>query len=399
MKRAPGFVLRLAAVLILIAGIVYLEISRSIPDFRFWTFLLFAFALAFLTSFLRGAWRDGALVATSLAFGLCAIEGTALALQSDPVTHRPHDLIRPSAALGWWPGRAGQFHVTKINSKTGRSIYDVIYSIDRNRLRVTHSCASGPTVGFFGCSFTFGEGLNNSDTLPQQVSDAFGDNLRVVNFGFSGYGPQQFLRETQLGLFDRQIGPQPKLFIYLTAAWHAERTSCKASWVSPGPHYGLVNGQVVYEGPCLTGLKLGLREWAEHSAAYRTFIERNIDHLDRADIDLYIRVLLDATKLAETKYHVPVLIAYMRAKPGYLKATGFTDDEIIDRLRAGGARVLDVSLPAAAEKPLEISGDGHPTAYANHLRAAMLKDYIVAHFGLALSLSPQGQPQLCQAAH
>ena len=96
---------------------------------------------------------------------------------------------------------------------------------------------------------------------------------------------------------------------------------------------------------------------------------------------------------------MPVLIAYMRAKPGYLKATGFTDDEIIDRLRAGGARVLDVSLPAAAEKPLEISGDGHPTAYANQLRAAMLKDYIVAHFGLALSLSPQGQPQLCQAAH
>ncbi len=171
MKKALGFGLRLVAVLILIAGIVYLETSRSLPAFRFWTFVLFAFALAFLTSLLHGGWRDGALVATSLAFGLCAVEGVATLLSPPPIVHSPRGFIVPWAPLGWQPGHAGQFRVTRIDPKSGATIYDATYSIDRDHLRQTRSCASGPTVGFFGCSFTFGEGLNDADTLPQQVSD------------------------------------------------------------------------------------------------------------------------------------------------------------------------------------------------------------------------------------
>jgi hypothetical protein len=420
MKKALGLVLRLAVVLCLAAGIVSFETSRSVPAFRFWTFLLFALALAYLTSLLRGRWRDGALVVVSLALGLCAIEGIASFLQPTPIVHaealKPEashgvasllsqpifgaqkrcDWVVPSASLGWRPGHAGQFHVTKIDPKSWRRIYDVTYSIDGDLVRATRSCATGPTIGFFGDSYTFGEGLNDADTLPQQVADSFGGNLRVLNFGFSGYGPQQFLREMQLGLFDRHIGPRPELFVYLTAPWHAERTSCKASWVSNGPRYALVEGRVVYQGRCLPGVVSGLRQWVEHSAAYRMFIEHNFGRITHADIELYIRILIEATKLAKTKYRVPVLIAYIPT-PSYLKATGFTDDEIVADLRAGGARVLDVALPKTSEKPLAISGDGHPTAYANQLRAAMLKDYIVAHFGAPLSLSASGQPPACQA--
>ncbi|REF84700.1 hypothetical protein DES32_2812 [Methylovirgula ligni] len=399
MKKALGLGLRLVAVLILIAGIVYLETSRSLPAFRFWTFVLFAIALAFLTSFLRGGWRDGALVATSLAFGLCAVEGVATLLSPPPVVHSPRGFIVPWAPLGWQPGHAGQFHVTRIDPKSRATIYDVTYSIDRDHLRQTRSCASGPTVGFFGCSFTFGEGLNDADTLPQQVSDSFGDNLRVLNFGLPGYGPHQFLREMQLGVFDGLLGSQPKLFVYLTAPWHAERTACKSAWGGNGPRYALVDGKAVYQGRCMSGLKLGLHEWAEHSAAYRVFIERNFDQVTHADIELYIRILLDSAHLAQTKYGVPLVIAYMRAPPGYLRATGFTDDEIIARLRAGAPYVFDVSLPEKSGKPLTLAGDPHPNAYANNLRAAMLKDYIIAHFGPALSLSAEGQAPLCRAAH
>jgi hypothetical protein len=420
MKKAFGLVPRLAVVLSLAMGIVYLETARSVPAFRFWTFLLFALALAILASFLRGGWRDRALGVVSLVFGLCAIEGIASFLQPAPIVHaeaveveashtvaslflkpifgarKLHDFVVASASLGWRPGHAGQFHVTKIDPKSRRTIYDVTYAIDGDLLRATRSCATGPTIGFFGDSFTFGEGLNDADTLPQQVADSFGGHLHVLNFGFSGYGPQQFLREMQLGLFDRQIGPHPELFVYLTAPWHAQRTSCKASWVLNGPRYALVDGRVVYQGRCLTGVASGLRQWFEHSAAYRMFIEHNFERITHADIELYSRILIAATKLAKTKYRVPVLIAYIPT-PSYLKATGFTDDAIIADLRAGGAQVLDVSLPKTSEKPLAISGDGHPTAYANQLRASMLRDYIVRHFAPALSLSENGQPPACRA--
>jgi hypothetical protein len=83
---------------------------------------------------------------------------------------------------------------------------------------------------FFGCSFTFGEGLNDSATLPQAFADSLDRRERVLNLGFSGYGPQHFLSELQSGILDSVIGPQPKLFVFLTSAGHAERSACKPYW-------------------------------------------------------------------------------------------------------------------------------------------------------------------------
>lgn len=401
MKSPRALVVRLAIMVLLIAGIIYLEESRRVFAFRFWTFVLSAFALGVLTSILRGGWRDVALVATSFAVGLSAVEGVATLVQPPSlVRHSPRDFMVPWQPLGWEPAHAGQFRVTRIDPRNNATVYDVIYSIDRDHLRETRSCPTGPTIGFFGCSFTFGEGLNDADTLPQQVSDLFGRDLRVLNFGLPGYGPQQFLREMQLGLFDKEIGPKPRLFIYLTAPWHAQRTSCKASWVSNGPRYALVDGKPVYQGRCMTGLALGLHRWADHSAAYRMFIEDHFDHITHADIALYVRILVDSAQLAKTKYGVPLVIAYMNAGPDYLRGTGFTDDEIVAQLRGAGVQVLDVSLKQRESgKALTIRGDGHPTGYANHLRAEKLRDYITAHFGAALSLTAGGQPLACGAGH
>lgn len=47
----------------------------------------------------------------------------------------------------------------------GSVIYDVGYSIDRNGLRVTAE-GKPPAVWFFGDSFTFGEGVEDDETLP-----------------------------------------------------------------------------------------------------------------------------------------------------------------------------------------------------------------------------------------
>ncbi|WGJ14348.1 hypothetical protein QEV83_17150 [Methylocapsa sp. D3K7] len=60
---------------------------------------------------------------------------------------------------------------------------------------------------------------------------------------------------------------------------------------------------------------------------------------------------------------------------------GFSDDEIVHRLRGGGALVVDVSLAreAANGAQLIIRGDGHPTPLANRLKASIIKDYIEYH--------------------
>ena len=413
-KPVPA--LRLAALPILLAGMAFLETQRPFSIFRLVTFVLLFLLLADVSSLLRGKLRDFLLIATSLAFGLILIEAAGDISSPPPVLKTTQGLGAREPVLGWGPRHEGRFHAEKIDPETGRIVYNVVYTIDSNLLRETQSCATCGTIAFFGDSFTFGEGLNDPDTLPQAFADSLDRKMRVLNLAFSGYGPQQFLRELQTGRFDKVIGPQPKLFVFLTAPWHAQRTACKASWVLYGPRYALENGKVVYKGQCFVGPALWAREWMEHTNVYRAYIEPYLDRLDHADMDLYIRILVAATQLAKEKYGVPTLIPYLRVSEAYLRPTGFTNDEIIKRLRDGGATVVDVTLAhqeaawiskAMAGKPnvthgseeaidakLRIPGDGHPTAYANRLRAAILKDYIAQHLASVLVAKPEhaGQP-------
>jgi hypothetical protein len=335
-------------------------------------------ALAGMASLLCGKLRDGFVGLASLAFGLSIIEASAAILETKvspaAVTH---GLFVPQPDIGWGPQHPGRFHSEKTDLKSGVSIYKADYTIDSNLLRETRSLETGPTIVFFGDSYTFGEGLNDADTLPQAFADLQGRKQRVLNLGFGGYGPPQFLAELQTGRFDGAIGAQPRLFIFMTAAWHAERTACKPFWTVDGPRYALENGQVALKGACYEGLSLRVREWLEDMASYRLFVAPYLQRATHGDVELYLRVLLAAVNLAKEKYGVATFIPYIRAD-GYLKGTGFSDDEIVQRLRDGGAIIVDVSLEKeeAAGAKLRIRGDGHPTPLANRLRASLLKDYI-----------------------
>jgi hypothetical protein len=381
MSRKLSLTSRYAVILILLGLIALMEARHPFPFFRLATFVLAFLALAFLASLLRGKLREGLVVLASLAFGLSIVEATAAIMETkaSPVVTNAWSVGQP--IIGWGAPHAGRFHDEKTDPKSGVPIYRVDYTFDSNLLRETHSVETGPTIVFFGDSFTFGMGLNDADTLPQVFADLLGRKQRVLNLGFPGYGPQQFLVEAQASRFDGVIGAQPRLFIFLTAAaLHVERTACKPFWMRHGPRYALENGQVALKGACYEGPSLWLREWLENTASYRLFIAPYRNKISHDDVDLYVRILLAAVNLAKEKYGVATLIPYIRVD-GYLKGTGFSDDEIVQRLRDGGALVVDVSLAneEAAGVKLQIEGDGHPNPLANRLRAALLKDYIENH--------------------
>jgi hypothetical protein len=173
------------------------------------------------------------------------------------------------------------------------------------------------------------------------------------------------------------IGAQPRLFIFMTMAEHAGRTACKPVWARLGPRYALENGHVALKGACYEGLRARVREWLENMASYRLFIEPYLQKGTHEDVELYVRILLASVSLAKEKYGVATLIPYIPAE-GYLNGTGFSDDEIIQRLRDGGAMVVNVSLAKdeAAGAKLRIEGEGHPMPLANRLRASLLEEYI-----------------------
>jgi hypothetical protein len=354
--------------------------------FRHWhhlTDILVFLLLADITSLLHGKWRDFVLVLTSLALGFFFIEfgiNVWEYIHSAPTVQPNWTALRP--IIGWGPEHAGRYHVEKTSRNTGATIFSVDYTIDSNLLRQTQSCETGPTIVFFGCSFTFGDGLNDADTLPQAFADSLDRKERVLNLGFSAYGPQQWLSELQSGLFDPVIGSQPRLFVFWTGPGHIERTACKPLWVRHAPRYAVENGQLGLKGECYDGFSGWLEERLYRWTTYRLLIEPYRRTMNDNDVELYIQIMLAALNLSKEKYGVPTIVLYDRQLlPGdhqLLPGTGFSDDTIIQRLKDGGAIAINVSLDKerATDVTISIPGDSHPTSLANRIRAGILKDYL-----------------------
>jgi hypothetical protein len=354
--------------------------------------LAFFFVLGMLIV-LRGRPRDAALVLASIFFCLVAIEAYQVFTNTRTIAEQPREFAGSKPVLGWGALTPGSFVAKKADAKTGELIYDVTYTVDDHLLRKTNSSESGPTIAFFGDSFVFGEGLPDGETLPQVFSDLEGRKLRVLNFAFSGYGPQHVLRALETRLYDSLLGDS-RLFVYETAPWHAERTACTPSFMLRAPRYVLNEGRVTYAGACAEGLTRLLREVIGHSTAFRTLVQPAEGTPTRADVDLYIATILRAVNLAREQHHVPTLvlylpISYIYSLENYLQKSGYTDQEIMQRLRDGGAEVIDGTLKPTdyPQLVLNIPGDGHPTGAANRLWAEMIKGWWDAHAQTLLGAS------------
>jgi hypothetical protein len=377
--------LRYLFLLIPLAGAaLFYSIGYNAYTLLLYLVLAFFFLVGMLIV-LRGWLRDAALVLASILLCLVAIEAYQVFTNTRTITEQPKEFAGSKPVLGWGALTPGSFVAKKVDAKTGQLIYDVTYTVDDHLLRKTSSSGSGSTIAFFGDSFVFGEGLPDGETLPQVFSDLEGRKLRVLNFAFSGYGPQQFLRPLETHLYDSLLGDS-RLFIYETAPWHAERTACTPSFMLRAPRYVLRNGRVIYAGACAEGLTRLVREVIGHSAAFRALVQPAEGTPTRADLDLYIATILRAVTLAREQYHVPTLVLYVPISyvylfENYLENSGYTDQQIMQKLRDGGAEVIDGTLKPAdyPQLMLNIPGDGHPTGAANRLWAEMIKAWWDAH--------------------
>jgi hypothetical protein len=371
-SRLIIFVLVPAALLLtayFISSISYLKYTRGL--YAFLIFVLFVD----LAIGVRGKLRDAATVLAALLFGLSALElGSAAYAPPSGVESPGFSTSRP--VLGWGPKAPGVYHGEK---KAGDTvIYSADYTIDDSLLRRTLSGSAGPSVAFVGDSMTFGQGLSDADTLPQAFADLNGRKMRVLNFGFPGYGPQQFLRAMETGLFDPLLS-DTKTFVLPTANWHIERAACLASFMARGPRYELRDGTLTYVGVCAEGMNRALQDIFVGSAAYHRFLQPFVDAIGAKDVEVYLAELRRSAELAKQKYGARMIVFYMPDGDGYLAKSGFTDAKIMQRLRESGVEVVDASLSPNDFPPgtlFKIPGDGHPTAAANRVRAAMLTNFL-----------------------
>lgn len=104
-------------------------------------------------------------------------------------------------------------------------IYDVKYSMLDNFVRFTDGNSfSENAYIFLGCSFTFGDGLNDNQTLPYYFSKLMNFNENVLNLGIIGRSTNFTLNMLNCDYIEKYVGKaKNKHFIYSLILDHMMR--------------------------------------------------------------------------------------------------------------------------------------------------------------------------------
>lgn len=321
--------------------------------------VLIVFVLAVdLATLARGYLQNLLVGVAALCVGLVAVELATERMLPREVENKKDTMWAFDPNFGYHVDKLGVVQAEK--SVDGHLAYKVAYTIDQDLRRLTRSSATGVRVRFFGDSYTFGEGLNDSETLPQLFANQTGAN--VLNFGFPGYGPSQALLALRLGLYDKDLDGS-RLFVLQTAPFHVYRTACMPEFANNFPRFVTAGGEVELQGKCKP------HPW-QSTGIYQVLLEGLDQRVQRADVENYLNIVNAFTGLAQRKYHASVVILYMHAdSEKELRYSGFTSKDLEASFRQAGAIVIDDTISATPGDTLKIPYDGHPTGLANRLLA------------------------------
>jgi Glycosyl hydrolases family 16 len=185
-------------------------------------------------------------------------------------------------------------------------IYEVKYSTDENGHRITppiHANADTKSIVFLGCSFVFGKGLNDKESLPYIVQDSLKNKYKVYNFAVNGYGPHQLLASIENNMIAPDLKYEPKIFIFMTLPDHIKRVLPVSNiYSSHAPKYIL--DPVTGEPKCV-GLLDDKNNSVENNSPFINseiykIINRN--RISRKNAELMVALIIKSKKLLQEKY-------------------------------------------------------------------------------------------------
>ena len=137
-------------------------------------------------------------------------------------------------------GKAAQESARVSFSVGGTKVYDVQYTIDEYKLRETpaEGRVGKPAVVLFGCSITFGEGVEDDEAFPYILAEKFKTEKRVLNFAFSGYGTNHMLTWLRSDRMQpAQRGSIPETVLYVFIKDHVRRACGQVRFAARSPSF------------------------------------------------------------------------------------------------------------------------------------------------------------------
>jgi hypothetical protein len=391
-----------------------LAILKYAPVPFFWLGIMWASAFFLAIFCVQGSWPRAILF--NLGVFLCVFAAAeAYFFYSD--TYRPptvtEGLYVQDDLLGWAPAKG--MHATSIELGPGGLfhqpagvLFDVKYTIDSDGLRIAPPYRQDDLLGavlFFGCSFTFGEGLQDNQTLPYQVGAQSGGRYRTFNLAFNGYSPIQMLAAIDSGMLRRIADTTPRYVYYVAIPQHVWRVAGRIAWIQHQPRYVLdASGGVQRSGyfedykplSKVLGIRHGARQ-LKKSAIWR-ILELRESGVTEDDMRLYLALVRRSRDLLVAQY--PGVQFRIILWPGHSVAEQRTYEGMRD-----GFRRMDLPLDLVEdilpgyktdETPYVLSSaDTHPSALANRLIA----QHIVNETLQGSLAPPQTVPTVGRTAH
>jgi hypothetical protein len=368
--------LLLPAASLIALGAFFIHADRTgVTPLFIWTWLLALF-LSILNALPRWSTRvravslaiaglSVAMLVAELAF---RAERVPTLLEATPAMTvlRGNAYFRDDASLGF-----AAMPNSKVRSRKrfgGKTLYDVVYTIDANGHRQTRGDPEGDTWLFAGCSFTFGEGLEDNETLPSYFSGLLGYHANVVNAAFHGYGAHQMLRLLETNRIEG-IHPTVRQVFFEVIDSHVRRAAGRASWDLAGPKYKLDGDSVKYVGNFHSVRTITLLHIAEKSDLLKYFLFRLYfdESFNRDELEVYARILERSARIVRQAYGAgfAILLWDDDTEPGH---------QMLARLEKTGIPVMKVSeiIPRAEWAGYKLPVDGHPAPQANRAFAAAL---------------------------
>lgn len=261
------------------------------------------------------------------------------------------------------------FRVYGIDEKSGTILFDGVHRIGPFGYRTTRGDEStDEAYVFMGCSFMFGQYLNDDQTLPHYFSELRGFDKRVVNLAIGGNGPHHSLRDLELDyrLGRASVKPgQVKAVVYGYLDQHASRIINPTPELSP--RYVLENGRATYAGTFVdTGELSRLRILLSKSRLYRA-----LRGGPQSDFELSYAIFAEMNRICRERYNIPLTVLYWDDTP-----------EAIRRFREMGVRLVLVSDALGKDwNDFNIKYrifDMHPSPTANRLAAKAVHEALAA---------------------
>lgn len=254
-------------------------------------------------------------------------------------------------------------------------VYDVVFTTDEHALRV-HPPETEDTpldcVLFFGCSYMFGEGVEDDQTIPYYTSTLTGGRFRVRNFGYSGYGPHHMLAAIETGLVERAAADcDPKFAVYQSHPHHVLRASGKWWWDRYGPNFvadpthGVVRRGTFEDSSTIPDWMKEILDDSSVAMHIRDGIQP-----DENDVDLLHRIVARSRQLLNERYPgLEFHIVHWDVGEPNLYGDGWDGEATTIHPIS---TMIDFDQPDWVERYL-LPHDVHPTAETQ----ALIADYVV----------------------